>query len=59
VSERAVLSIAIVTLLAGMFLYGAKTGTVRIIKKPAVLSSTPWVVAVWLLLVVVIIITSR
>jgi hypothetical protein len=56
---RTVLSIAIVTILAVALIYGARAGTIRPTRKPAKLPSTPWVVAAWIVVVVVIVVLGR
>ena len=56
---RTVLSIAIVTILAVGLIYGARAGTIRPTRKPAKLPSTPWVVAAWIVVVVVIVVLGR
>jgi hypothetical protein len=56
---RIVLEIAIVTILAVGLIYGARTGSIRPTRRPAKLPSTPWVVAVWVIVVVVIVIWGR
>lgn len=58
-SERTILSIATVTILAWVVLYGIRTGKTRVTRRPAVLPSTPVVVAVWLGLVVVLLVASH
>jgi hypothetical protein len=56
---RTVLSIAIVTILAVGLVYGARAGTIRPTRKPAKLPSTPWVVAAWIVVVVLIVVLGR
>lgn len=58
-SLRTVLSIAIVTILAVGLIYGARAGTIRQTRKPAKLPSTPWVVATWVVVVVLIVVLGR
>lgn len=56
---RTILSIAIVTILAVGLIYGARAGTIRPTRRPAKLPSTPWVVAAWVVVVVVIVALGR
>lgn len=58
-NERTILSVATVTILAGVVLYGLRTGKTRVTRRPAVLPSTPVVVVVWLALVVVLLAAGR
>lgn len=56
---RTVLAIAIVTTLAVALIHGARVGTIRPTRKPAKLPSTPWVVAAWVVIVVLIVVVGR
>ncbi len=56
---RVVLAILIVTVLAGALIYGARAGTIRPTRRPAKLPSTPWVIAAWVVIVVLIVTLGR
>jgi hypothetical protein len=56
---RIVLEIAIVTILAVGLIYGARTGNIRPTRRPVKLPSTPWVVAVWIVVVVLVVVWGR
>lgn len=58
-TSRTVLSIAIVTILAVGLIYGARAGTIRPTRRPAQLPSTPWVVAAWVVVVVLILVLGQ
>ncbi len=51
---RVILAVFVVTVLAGVLVYGARAGTIRATRRPAKLPSTPWVIAAWVVIVVLI-----